>query len=132
MLTSNCSCHSAELDHTRTGFSKSNCTYSNSCEQVGGFIIGVEDWVERAPSAILASGQQAVAAVLGKGEADIFSKAGLSGTINVTERNIEGRHDPGFELGLRHQIIFGVIKFQVDYLVDRLRVLLSKVVQLVE
>lgn len=52
--------------------------------------------------------------------------------VDVLEGYIKSWHDPGGEPLINHEIIFGVIKFEVDYLVDPIGVVLAQVVKIIE
>lgn len=53
-------------------------------------------------------------------------------TVNLLKRDIKSRDEPSGESLIDHEIIFGVIKFEVDYLVDPLCIVLPQIIKNIE
>ena len=106
--------------------------YSNHSEEVAGFVGGAEDGIERASLVVLGAGQQAVIAGFGEGEAEVLGEVCLMLAVDLLEGDVKGGDEPGGESLLDHQIIFGVIKFEVDYLADPVRVVPAQIIKIIE
>jgi hypothetical protein len=68
-------------------------------------------------------------AAFGEIKAHIFGEEWLSLAIDLTERNIESGHDSSFKLGFGHKIIFSIIKFDIDYLMNFIGILLAQIIE---
>lgn len=52
--------------------------------------------------------------------------------VNMLKGYIKSRHESSVEPFTHHEIIFGIIKFEVDYLADPIRVVLAQVIKIIE
>ena len=106
--------------------------YPNSNKKIAGFVGGTKDRIERASFVVLSTGQQAVIAGFRKRKPHILGEICLMLAVDLLKGDIESRDDSGGESLIDHEIIFGVIKLEVDYLVDPLRVVLPQIIKIIE
>lgn len=65
-------------------------------------------------------------------QSDIFGKSSFEVTIELLKRHIKSRHNSRFVFSFRYKVVLGVVKFEIDDLINFLRILISKIIKGVE
>lgn len=106
--------------------------YSDGSKKIARLIIRTKYWIQRTSTIILGSRKHTINTSLWKLKPNIFSHIILGCTIYLLKRNIKCRHNSCFKFKFRTQIIFGIIEFEIDNLINFIGILLSQEIKDIE
>lgn len=106
--------------------------YSNCCEQVSIEELGTKDWIKCASFVIFGVGKKRFLMGLWEFETQIFGEEFFIFTVDLVERNVEGWHYSVFIVGSLELIVFSVIEFKEDYVIDVRNTIEPEVIHFIE